>query len=185
MKRALKWVYVTAIVCLLGVTSLGMTGCWEWAGGATAGAITMDTLMRQAEEDLAENIRLLDEKNAELRRLYEEAETAEDKARIEQAIAANIELTRKLEAAKQIPQVVGAARETDWADPAQVSTFGIVVLSLLANYLQGRSGKQKDKHVLGLNKGIQRFEGEHDKDVAGELHDTVKNELLKVGNGTT
>lgn len=183
MKKYVKPIYVVVICVLLGfaVTS---TGCWEkFTAGFVSGAITTESIAQQAEEALAVNIERLNQKNIELEQLLERTEALEEKARIRQMIADNEELKHRLTAGKGVAQVVQQGARTRWNDPAQVSAFAALVISLIMNKLQDGANKKKTKELLGLNKGVQRFEGTHDKAVAGELHDDIKKEKRKVANG--
>jgi len=163
-----------------------MTGCWEtFTAGFASGAITAESVLKQAEEDLAENIERLNKKNIELEQLLEQTESLEEKAKIRQMIADNEELKRELASGKEVVQVGQEGAKTNWNDPTQVSAFAALVISLVMNKLQDRDNKKKDRELLGLNKGIQRFEGTHDKTVAGELHDDIKKEKRKIANGET
>lgn len=184
MKKFVKWLYVAVICGLLSFTTLSMTGCWEtFTAGFASGAITTESMLKQAEEDLAENIERLNKKNAELEQLLEQTESLEEKAKIRQMIVDNEELKQELSAGKEVVQIGQQGAKTDWNNPAQVSSFAALVISLIMNKLQDREGKKKDKELLGLNKGIQRFEGTHDVAIAGELYDDIKKEKRKVANG--
>lgn len=184
MKKFIKPLYVAAICVLLSFATLSMTGCWEtFTAGFTSGAITAESVLKQAEENLAENIEKLNEKNAELDQLFEQTESLEEKAKIRQLIIDNEKLKQELTTGKEIAQVGQQSTKTNWSDPTQVSAFAALVISLVMNKLQDRNNKQKDKELLGFNKGIQRFEGTHDVAVAGELHNDIKKEKRKVANG--
>ncbi len=186
MKKFVKVLFITAICSLLGFTAVSTTGCWEtFTAGFATGAITTESVLTQAEKALAENIKLLNEKNIELEQLIEQTESLEEKAKIRQMIADNEELKSKLSAGKEVVQVGQQGAKTDWNNPTQVSAFAALIISLVMNKLQDRNNKQKDKELLGLNKGIQRFEGTHDVAVAGELHDDIKKEKRKVATGET
>lgn len=181
MKKFIRWFYIAVICALLGFSA---TGCWEtFTAGFASGAITTESVLKQAEEDLAENIERLNQKNIELEQLLEQTESLEEKAKIRQVIADNEELKRQLTTGKEVTQIAQQGTKTNWNDPTQVSAFGALIISLIMNKLQDRQNKNKDKELLGLNKGIQRFEGTHDKAVAGELHDDIKKEKRKVANG--
>jgi len=200
MKKVVRWLYIIVICGLLGFSTLSMTGCWEtFTAGFASGAITAESVLAQAEEALAENIKKLDEKNAELEQknieleqLLEQTESLQEKAKIRQMIADNEELKRgneelkgELSTGKVIAQVGQQGAKTNWNNPTQVSAFAALVISLVMNRLQDRENKKKGREILGLNKGIQRFEGTHDKAVAGELHDDIKKEKRKVATGET
>lgn len=197
-KKFVKWLYITVICGLLSFATLSMTGCWEtFTAGFASGAITTESVLAQAEETLAANIKKLDEKSAELQQknieleqLLERTESLEEKAKIRQMIADNEELKQgneklkdELSTGKEVTQVAQQGAKTNWNNPTQVSAFAALVISLVMNKLQDSASKKKDKQLLGLNKGIQRFEGIHDKAVAGELHDDIKKEKRKVANG--
>ena len=186
MKKFVKPIYVIVICGLLSFATLSMTGCWEtFTAGFASGAITAESVLEQAEEDLAENIERLNQKNIELEQLLDQTESLEEKARIRQMIADNEDLKRELVTGKEVVQVGQQAAETDWNNPTQVSAFAALAISLIMNKLQDNANKKKDKELLGLNKGIQRFEGTHDVAVAGELHDDIKKEKRKVATGET
>lgn len=186
MKRIVKPLYIIIVVGLLSFATLSMTGCWEtFTAGFTSGAITTQSVAQQAEKALAENIERLNQKNAELEQVLEQTESLEEKAKIRQMIADNEELKSELSTGEEVAQVVQQGVKTKWDDPAQVSAFAALIISLVMNKLQSNEGKKKDKELVGLNKGIQRFEGTHDSEVAGQLHDAIKKEKRKVATGET
>lgn len=183
-RNIVKWLYVTVICVLLSVPILSISGCWEEAAaGFASGAITTQTLLKQAEEDLAENIQAVNEANARLKILREETEDIEEKAQITKMITENEKLKDSLIKGKEGTQLGQQAAKTDWSNPAQVSTFGALAISVLMNWFQNKKNNGQSKELLGLNKGIQRFEGTHPAEVAGELHDAVKTESRKAISG--
>lgn len=180
-RKFVKWLYV-AVIC--GLLAFSASGCWEtFTAGFASGAITAESVLKQAEKDLAENIEKLNQKNAELEQILEQTESLEEKAKIRQMIADNEKLKHELVAGKEVTQVAQEGAKTNWKDPTQVSAFAALIISLVMNKLQDNAGKKKDKELLGLNKGIQRFEGTHETQVAGELHDSIKKEKRKVATG--
>ena len=185
-RKIVKWLYVVVICGLLSVPVLTVTGCWEqFAGGFAAGAITTESLLSQAEEDLVENIQLISDKNAELKLLLAETDDAVEKLRITKMITENEKLKDSLVKGKEGIGLGQQAAKTDWSDPAQVSTFGALAISVLMNWLQNKKNGSQGKELLGLNKGVQRFEGTHSAEIAGDLHDAVKTELRKAISGIT
>lgn len=191
MRRYTKVIYICAILGLFGWIGTSMTGC-EGLVGATGGAITMDHILTQAQEALAENIQRVNDKNTELRQLLETATTEEEKLRIEQAIASNERLKEQMTLAASVVPVVKAGTKTDFKDPASIVTLSMLALSVFANYLQDKANKKRvsenrglTTENVGLRNGIGRYEGEAEPAVAGALHDTVKHELLKVGVALT
>lgn len=186
VRKIVKWLYVAVICGLLSVPVLTISGCWEEAAaGFASGAITTQSLLRQAEEDLAENIQAVNEANARLKILREETGDIEEKARITKMIAENENLKDSLTKGKEGTQLGQQAAKTDWSDPAQVSTFGALAISVLMNWFQNKKNGSQGKELLGLNNGIQRFEGTHTPEIAGELHNVVKNESRKAISGIT
>lgn len=186
MKKYVKPIYVVVICALLSFVVMSTTGCWEtFTAGFASGAITTESIAQQAEEALAANIERLNQKNTELEEVLERTESLEEKAKIRQMIVDNEELKRQLTSGKEVTQVVQQGAKTNWNDPAQVSVFATLIISLVMNKLQDNVNKKKTKELLGLNKGIQRFEGTHQPEVAAELYDNIKKEKRKVANGET
>ena len=162
------------------------SGCWEtFTAGYVSGAVTTESILLQAQKVLIVNIEKLNQKNIELEQALERTKSVEEKVKIRQLIDDNEELKRKLITGKDVTEVAKQGSKTDWKDPTQVSAFAVLVISLIMNKLQDRNGKKKDKEILGLSKGIQRFEGTHDATVASELHDNIKKEIRKVATGET
>lgn len=186
MKKFVKWLYITVICGLLGFATLSMTGCWEtFTAGFASGAITTESVLQKAKETLAANIERLNQKNAELEQILERTESLEERAKIRQLIADNEELKRGLVLGKEVVEVGQQGTKTNWKDPTQVSAFAALIISLFMNKLQDRENKKKAKEIVGLNKGIQRFEGTHSPEVAADLHDAIKTEKRKVATGET
>lgn len=186
MKKCIKPIYIIVVCILLGFTMVSATGCWEaFTAGFTSGAITTESVLQQTEEVLAANIEKLKQKNIELEQVLERTESLEEKAKIREMIASNEKLRQELITGTEVVQVGKQGAKTKWNDPAQVSVFATLVISLIMNKLQDNANKKKTKELTGLNKGIQRFEGTHEPEVAAALHDDIKKEKRKVATGET
>jgi len=155
-----KWILTMILLGLAaGCTSPAVTA----TGGVAAGFAASETV-KGAKADLAR-------REAELIDFYNEGveHGAEQEAldEIERQIRF-VQYTRSgIETGEQFLGV-------DWTDPKQTGgAIGLAITTLLT-ILAGRKLNQTRKVLAGKDEGIDKFCGTHSPEVAGELHDIVK-----------
>ena len=159
------------ITILTGLILLLTSGCGsEMATGAAAGvgvgALLQNTIMGAKADLKAQEERLI--------KTYNEGVTIgakqEDLDAIAKAIEQNQQMQQGAEAGEQFFSL-------NWNDPKQTGmAFGnLIELGLI--FWGGRKLKRTVAELKGTQAGINKFNGTHDRDVAGQLYDVVKEKL--------
>jgi len=133
-----KWIVMCVMLLLL-------SGCFEslaLVGAGAAGGITVDHLLRQAQEDVQEDIQILEQQNAEYEQQLEQTADEAEKEIIREKIKANQDLLEKLIITELTLQGGREGLKVDWESPEAVTLFATTVLGLLMAYLQWKK-KQK------------------------------------------
>lgn len=161
--------WLISIVFVLFMAA-GCTDALLVGGGVAAGGALSNTL-QGAEKDLeAREQKLIEAYNQGV----EQGASVETLDQLEQAIYDTRQARKTTSGGKRLLDI-------DWNDPTQVGT-GITLIGTLAYGWLKRKELAKGMKDLtrtkkkneGLEAGINKFCGTHDKQVAGELHDTVK-----------
>ena len=134
-----------ARIIVMCAMMLLLSGCYESlalvAAGA-AGGLTLDHLLGQAEADVAENIELLEQQNADYEKQLEQAADEAEKEKIRARIKTNMETLDHLKITELALQGGRKGLKVDFKNPEAVAGFATTALTLFIAYRQWKK-KQK------------------------------------------
>lgn len=173
MKRMKLWILMCVVLLL-------PCGCLESialvAIGATGG-ITVDHLLRQAQEDVQENIDLLEQQNVDYEKQLEQTIDEAEKEKIRAQIKDNLKLLEQLKITELTLQGGRKGLKVDWRNPEAIALFATTLLGLFMSYRQWKK-KQKTQGEKAESE-IARIESDTAlEEVVVGLNDAKKNTSL-------